>query len=288
MAITAWSAKVLSSAICLSENGRPACAAPRSRPMGTPSRSIGTPAIAAEASVSRAALRSGETPSEVGLDVGDVDRPPARATAAARDGVRGHREPRLRDVEPLGAETVRERAPMEQLAVETQRRPRAAPSQSRTALSTMVSKTGWTSVGELAITRRISLVAVCCSSDSVTCAWPRDAVLLLQFREQPHVLDGDDRLVGERLEERDLLGREGMDLGPPIDEDDAQRRALAQQRCRQDCPGVDPACLDAGHGYPGTPPRPSRCPRRGSSAGRAQPVPLTVSRLTGMVSPIVR
>ena len=31
----------------------------------------------------------------------------------------------------------------------------------------MVSNTGWTSVGERAITRRISLVAVCCSSASV-------------------------------------------------------------------------------------------------------------------------
>ena len=32
----------------------------------------------------------------------------------------------------------------------------------------MVSKTGCTSVGELLITRRISLVAVCCSSASVS------------------------------------------------------------------------------------------------------------------------
>ena len=31
----------------------------------------------------------------------------------------------------------------------------------------MVSNTGWTSVGELLMTRRISLVAVCCSSASV-------------------------------------------------------------------------------------------------------------------------
>ncbi len=32
----------------------------------------------------------------------------------------------------------------------------------------MVSRTGWTSVGELLMTRRISLVAVCCSSASVS------------------------------------------------------------------------------------------------------------------------
>jgi hypothetical protein len=53
-------------------------------------------------------------------------------------------------------------------------------------------------------------------------------VLLLQFREQPHILNGDDRLIREGLEERDLLGREGIRLGSPIDEKDAQRDALAQ------------------------------------------------------------
>ncbi len=40
------------------------------------------------------------------------------------------------------------------------------PSQSLTALRTMVSNTGWTSVRELEMTRKISLVAVCCSSAS--------------------------------------------------------------------------------------------------------------------------
>ena len=43
--------------------------------------------------------------------------------------------------------------------------------QNLTALLTTASRTGWMSVGELAMTRRISPVAVCCSSDSVTCAW---------------------------------------------------------------------------------------------------------------------
>ena len=42
----------------------------------------------------------------------------------------------------------------------------AAP-QSRAALSTTVSITGWRSVGELEMTRRISAVAVCCCSASV-------------------------------------------------------------------------------------------------------------------------
>src|SRR6266496_1161561 len=40
--------------------------------------------------------------------------------------------------------------------------------QTRAAFSATVSSTGWISVGELAITPRISLVAVCCSSDSLS------------------------------------------------------------------------------------------------------------------------
>ena len=40
-------------------------------------------------------------------------------------------------------------------------------SHSLTALAAIVSKTGWVSVGELEMTRRISPVAVCCSSVSV-------------------------------------------------------------------------------------------------------------------------
>ena len=35
-------------------------------------------------------------------------------------------------------------------------------------------------------------------------------ILLLQFREKPHVLNGDDRLVGKGLEERDLV------VGEPV------------------------------------------------------------------------
>ena len=65
----------------------------------------------------------------------------------------------------------------------------------------MVSKTGCTSVGELLITRRISLVAVCCSRASVQRAL---VTLASQLLEQPHVLDGDDGLVGKGLQERDL------------------------------------------------------------------------------------
>ena len=38
-------------------------------------------------------------------------------------------------------------------------------------------------------------------------------VALLEFLEQSHVLDGDDRLIGEGFKKRDLLVGEGTDLG---------------------------------------------------------------------------
>ena len=39
-------------------------------------------------------------------------------------------------------------------------------------------------------------------------------IALLQFFEQPHVLDGDHGLIGEGFEEFDLLVRERTNLGP--------------------------------------------------------------------------
>ena len=84
-----------------------------------------------------------------------------------------------------------------------------------TARAAIVSKTGWVSVGERAITRRISLVAVCCSSDSVT--WHGLAsghVFSCSLGEQPDVLDGDHGLVGEGLEDAICLAEKGWTSGP--------------------------------------------------------------------------
>ena len=53
------------------------------------------------------------------------------------------------------------------------------------------------------MTPRISLVAVCCSRASAI------RVALFEFLEQSHVLDGDDGLVGEGLEKRDLFVSKG-------------------------------------------------------------------------------
>ena len=41
-------------------------------------------------------------------------------------------------------------------------------------------------------------------------------VALAEFLEQPHVLDGDDRLVGEGFEERDLLVGERLETSRRI------------------------------------------------------------------------
>ena len=59
------------------------------------------------------------------------------------------------------------------------------------------------------ITLQDLAVAVSCSSASV-----RYGVLGLQLGEQPRVLDGDGRLVGEGLQQRDLTVGERPDLVP--------------------------------------------------------------------------
>src|SRR3989454_12188471 len=58
-----------------------------------------------------------------------------------------------------------------------------AASHSRAALATMASNTGWASAGELEITRRISLVAVCCASASVGVASRRALLALSSWRD---------------------------------------------------------------------------------------------------------
>ena len=55
---------------------------------------------------------------------------------------------------------------------------------------------------------------------------PQLAVACLQLGEQPHVLDGDHGLVGECLEEHDLLVGEGPRLSL-VDIDGADREAIA-------------------------------------------------------------
>jgi hypothetical protein len=57
-------------------------------------------------------------------------------------------------------------------------------------------------------------------------------VTRLQLVERPHVLDGDHGLVGEGLEQRDLLVAERHDLGA-AGRDRADSDAVAKQRHAQ-------------------------------------------------------
>ena len=77
------------------------------------------------------------------------------------------------------------------------------------------------------MTPRMSLVAVCCSS-----AIAQLAVARLHLLEQPRVLDGDHRLVGEGLEQLDL-GVGERDRIAPYDVDGTDRRVAFQHRHRQ-------------------------------------------------------
>ena len=74
------------------------------------------------------------------------------------------------------------------------------------------------------MTRRISLVAVCCSSArSPARELGKRTILLLQLGEQPHVLDGDHRLVGEGLEQLDLRRRRTAPGSRAANDDHAER-----------------------------------------------------------------
>ena len=98
----------------------------------------------------------------------------------------------------------------------------------------------------------------------------------LQLGEQPGVLDGDHRLVGEGLHQGDLTVGERPDL-VPIDRDHAEQLAPAEHRDRQDGPDrihllhymavlrIGEHILDRVP-YSGTDRGP--CPRHSSGAGR--------------------
>ena len=95
--------------------------------------------------------------------------------------------------------------------------------------------TGWRSNVERLITFSTRPVAVCCSS-----AIRQLAVPCLELREQPHVLDRDDRLVGEGLEQLHLLGGNGPGCGR-CDDDRTDGLAVAQHRHAEQAPEVRPA-----------------------------------------------
>ena len=195
IAITAWSAKVLSSASSLSVNG---CGGSRETwiaPTPRSSQSIGAKAIEKLPAAS-ATRRSGAGTSAIGEHVGEVDdaaladrRSPSRCLRAGAGTRRRERA--------LGCSIATPRKPP--CAACRRRRsgrcrarsPRTAARSCRGSCRTPAA----VSATELLITCSTSAVAVCCSSASF--------VSLKQAR----VLDRDHRLVGEGLEQLELACR---------------------------------------------------------------------------------
>ena len=223
--MTAWSAKVWRSAISSSVNPPGVAAGHRDRPDAPRRDGAAAPPALAPVATSTGVGALGIGQSGIGLGVGDIER---RAIAnglgvpSPRIGATVGRPPSDGVAGVVGA---RERGELDLIARRSgSARPESAPSK-RTALATIASNTGWTSVCERLMTRRMSLVAVCCSS-----AVGQLAVARLQLREQPHVLDRDDRLVGEGLEQRDLLVGEAAGLSARRTLIAPIGRALPQQR----------------------------------------------------------
>ena len=120
----------------------------------------------------------------------------ARRGAASDRARAGRRSARRPQRLAIGA---REAARSNELAVEPETTPPCCLAEAHGALARWRRTPAGRRSASWLITRRISLVAVCCSSDV-----GQLAVARLELLEQPHVLDRDDRLVGEGLEERDL------------------------------------------------------------------------------------
>ncbi len=104
----------------------------------------------------------------------------------------------------------------------------------------MASNTGSSSPGELLMTFSTSEVAVCCSSASLEIVRA-----LAQLVEQPRVLDGDDRLIGEILHQLDLLVGERPHF-LAVDDDNANQLVFLEHRHGEDSPIA--AKLGSGHG----------------------------------------
>ena len=192
MAITAWSAKVCSSATALSAKAPRLARATPMVPIERPSRSSGTRQDAAEARALRASSRVGIA--RLGAHVGDLDRLllDDRAADVRRRGIDGHREGGAHRVFGLRGQGAHA-GQVHHVAVEPRGRAACRRRTARAARSAMASNTGCTSVGDSLITRQ----------DLGGGGLPLQR--LLRLVEQPRVLDRDHRLVGEGLEQRDLL-----------------------------------------------------------------------------------
>ena len=257
MAITAWLANVWRSAICFSVKVRTSSRAMTITPMGVPSAASAPPALSEPRTRPRVAMLgySGSL-----RDVRACGRRGRRTARLAGDppGASGTRRRWHRRAGDTWCATRREDSPSNRNDRRSGRHRRAAFSRDRVEHRLDVGRRARDHPQDFA-GRRLLLQRL-----------GQLAVPGLELREQPHVLDGDDRLVGERLRECDLLGREGMASGPRLTKmtpsgmpSRSSGVASIVRRGTRPCSGTQ---------LPGTPPRRPGCPRRGSSAGRGPPV----------------
>ena len=194
MAMTAWSANVSSRAISRRMNGRTRSRVTVSTPTASPARRSGTPwcRLASGVDVVRE-LREDRRIRSAGTWI--VRRSSSETT--------GFRRSESRAISPTSDFENSRLTTLRSTSTSRSSKTAPAPSMSRVTLRAIASKTCCKSVGEEAITRSTSAVAVCCSSASC-----RSSVALFQLLEQARVLDGDHGLVGEGLYQRNLSVRE--------------------------------------------------------------------------------
>ena len=256
MAITAWSANVSSSAICCvgewARRPRPRATliAPRACPSAQQHRHLdaGCDSPRAERTLLRDAWeRAGRS------RVGVVPRAPRSARRIARAvklSAVARSQSRSDPARRIGPRWPRWRVS----------RPRGRPSRIVHRRSAALTDHGgaeplrtldrWSRIpagrpsASCEITRSTSAVAVCCSSASLSYT-----IALLKLLEEPGVLDGDDRLVGKRLQQGDLaIGPERAELrgaGRPARRWRGRGAAAARQR-RLRCPAARARSPDPG------------------------------------------
>jgi hypothetical protein len=98
----------------------------------------------------------------------------------------------------------------------------------------MVVKTVWRSTVEL--TAWVTSPSACSSPTDWASSRVRACLV-----EQPHVLDRDHRLVGERFDQFDLLARERLDC-LALQDNDSNRASFAQQGHSQKCASAADPC----------------------------------------------
>ncbi len=172
IAITAWSAKVSSSATCWSVKGRASVRNAVMAPIATPSRSSGTPTVAAMPWRRMAGAMSGYSASRL------TRRSSIRSVWRSR-ATRPDTEPRVSGLaSPVSRLDLTGpwRATSRIISPSIWKICAFWASHRRAALSTTAAITGWISVGELLMTPRICAVAVCCSRASLS-SWVRSSTL---------------------------------------------------------------------------------------------------------------